>query len=309
MKNWIRIASVAVATVLSLHSSAIAQGKKLKGEIKADGSSTVYLITEAVASQFKKLHPGISTNIGIAGTGGGYRKFANDETDIQNSSRKINEGEIEACKKKGIAFIELQVAWDGLSVVVHKDNTFASKLTMEQLKKIWHPDVAAKTWKDIDPAFPAEKFSLWGAGKDSGTFDFFTGAVNGKERVIRQDYNGSEDDNVTVKGVVSNPYSMGFFGVAYYTANKSKLNVLSLAKKAGDPYYEPNEENVRSGNYPISRPLYIYVKSKSLEREEVREFVEFYLRRADLVKDVGYVPMSTIQTSRERKKFEAAVKK
>lgn len=307
MKRCICAVSIAIAS-LGLIGSSNGQGKKLKGEVKADGSSTVYLITEAVASQFKKLHPGVNMNIGIAGTGGGFRKFANDETDIQNASRKMKDAEADACKQKGIRYIELQVAWDGLSVVLHKDNTFASKLTMEQLKKIWHPDIAAKTWKDIDPAFPAEKFSLWGAGKDSGTFDFFTEAVNGKERVIRQDYNASEDDNVIVKGVSSNTAGIGFFGVAYYAANKSKLNVAALGKKVGGPYYEPTEENVRSGAYPISRPLYIYVKTKSLERPEVREFVEFYLRRSDLVKDVGYVQMNSIQASRERKKFESAVK-
>jgi phosphate transport system substrate-binding protein len=311
MKRWICLASVAIALVagLSLIGQTNAQGQKLKGEIKADGSSTVYLITEAVASQFKKLHPDVNISVGIAGTGGGFRKFANDETDLQDASRKIKEAEIAQCKKNGVEFLELQVAWDGLSVVLHKDNKFAGKLTMDQLKKIWHPDIAAKTWKDIDPSFPADKFSLWGAGKDSGTFDFFTEAVNGKERVIRQDYNGSEDDNVIVKGVSSNPAGMGFFGVAYYNANKDSLNVVSVAKKAGGTYYEPNKENVQSGEYPISRPLYVYVKTKSLARPEVREFVEFYLRRADLVKDVGYVQLTTAQTFRERKKFETAVKK
>ena len=141
---------------------------------------------------------------------------------------------------------------------------------------------------------------------DSGTFDYFTEVVNGKERVIRQDYNGSEDDNVVVTGVAKNPYAMGFFGVVYFTANKGSLNVVSIAKKAGEPYYAPTEENVLSGKYPISRPLFIYVKTKSLARPEVREFVEFYLRRADLVKSAGYVQMSTLQTFRQRKKFESA---
>ena len=228
----------------------------------------------------------------------------------------MKENEAEACKKAGIDFIELQVAWDGLAVVVNKKNEFGTKLTLEQLMKIWHPDTAefknARTWKDIDPKFPGEAFgpdTLWGAGKDSGTFDYFTEIVNKKERLIRQDYSGSEDDNVIVTGVSKNTYAMGFFGVAYYTANKKTLNVVAIAKKAGEPYYEPTEENVLSGKYPISRPLFIYVKKKSLEREEVREFVEFYLRRNDLVTSSGYVKMNTVQTFRERKKFADAIKK
>lgn len=283
--------------------------QKLKGEIKCDGSSTVYLITKAVASDFRKLNPDVSINIGVSGTGGGFRKLINGDIDIQDASRKIKPKEAEDCKEKGIDFIELQVAWDGLAVVVNKDNDFCSKLTMEQLKQIWHPELAAKTWQEVDPKFPASKFgpdTLWGAGKDSGTFDYFTEAVNGKERLIRQDYSGSEDDNVIVTGVSKNKYAVGFFGVAYFTANKSKLNVVALAKKAGDPYYEPTEKNVLEGKYPISRPLYIYVTTKSLTRPEVRAFVSFYLSRPDLVSTSGYVQMSKLQMFREQKKLATA---
>jgi phosphate transport system substrate-binding protein len=282
--------------------------KKLKGEVKCDGSSTVYLITEAIASNFKKLHPDVNISIGIAGTGGGFRKFINAETDLQNASRKIKTQEADDCKKNGVEFIELQVAWDGLAVVVNKENTFLTKLTMEQMKKLWHPDSTVKTWKDLDPKFPDEPVQLWGAGKDSGTFDYFTEAVNGKERVIRQDYKGSEDDNVLVTGVSKNKYAMGFFGVAYYLANKNKLNVVALARKDGE-FFEPTEANVLEGKYPISRPLFIYVNKKSLQREEVREFVDFYLRRADLVKSVGYVEMNTVQTLSTRKTLAEAIGK
>ena len=310
MKRWFFLASVvAVAALwLGVLGGSIAQDKKLAGEVKCDGSSTVYLITEANASQFKKLHPGVNISIGISGTGGGFRKFANNETDIQNASRKIKDAEAEACKKNGVEYLELQVAWDGLAVVIHKDNQFAARLTMEQLKRIWHPDSTAKTWKDVDPKFPDEKLSLWGAGKDSGTFDFFTEAVNGKERLIRQDYNGSEDDNVIVTGVSRNSGGMGFFGVAYYTANKASLGVVAVARKPGETYYEPTEENVLSGKYPISRPLYIYIKTKSLARPEVREFADFYLRRSDLVSKSGYVRLNALQSFRERKKFDTAAK-
>jgi phosphate transport system substrate-binding protein len=297
---------------LAMLDTAAAQDKNLQGEIKIDGSSTVYLITEAVASQFKKLHLAINLSIGISGTGGGLRKFVANELDICDASRKIKDSEAQQCKSNGIDFVELQVGWDGLAVVISKENDFATKLTLEQLKKIWHPDTDAyqhaRTWKEIDPKFPAEPFSLWGAGKDSGTFDTFTLVVNGKERVIRQDYNGSEDDNVLVTGVSKNHYGMGFFGLAYFTANKDKLKVVAIAKKAGEPYYEPTEDSVISGKYPITRPLYLYVTKKALQRDEVRSFVEFYLRRSDLVKTAGYVPLNTLQAFRERKKFETVVK-
>ncbi|MBI2803697.1 MAG: PstS family phosphate ABC transporter substrate-binding protein [Planctomycetes bacterium] len=314
MKRW-TILGIAIAWIgfgVSSPDSAVAQGKKLSGEVKCDGSSTVYLITEAVAANFKKLHAGVNISIGISGTGGGMRKFVNNELDICDASRKMKDVEAKACKANGIEFVELQVAWDGLAVVVNKKNDFAPKLTLAQLRKIWHPDTDsfknARTWKDVDPTFPNEPLALWGAGKDSGTFDYFTEAVNGKERLIRQDYKGSEDDNVVVTGVSKNPYAMGFFGVAYYTANKNSLNVVAVAKKAGEKYYEPTEANVLSGKYPISRPLYIYVKTKSLARPAVREFVDFYLRRGDLAKSAGYVKMSTLQTLRVRKMFNQAVK-
>jgi len=286
-----------------------AQDKSLKGEVKCDGSSTTFLITKAVASQFRKVHADVNITIGVSGTGGGFRKFINGDLDIANASRKIKDAEAEQCKKNGVDFLELQVAWDGLAVVTSKKNDFATKLTIDELKKVWHPDIALKTWKQLNPAFPDEPFSLWGAGKDSGTFDYFTEAVNGKERVIRQDYNGSEDDNVIVTGVSKNPYAMGFFGVAYYTANKNTLNVVSIAKKAGEPYYAPTEENVLSGKYPISRPLYIYIRKSSLARPEVREFVDFYLRHPELVKSSGYVQLGTLQALRERKKLAEIVKK
>lgn len=295
----------------SLVAPALGQGKQAKGEIKVDGSSTVYLLTKVVASDYRKIHPGVSISIGVTGTGGGMRKFANGDLDICDASRKIKEAEAVACKKNGIEYVELQVAWDGLAVVINKKNDFANKLTMDQLKNIWHPDLAAESYQDVDPKFPNIKFgadTLWGPGKDSGTFDYFTEAVNGKERLIRQDYNGSEDDEVLVTGVANNPHAMGFFGVAYYTANKSKLNVVSIAKKSGEPYYEPNEENVLSGKYPISRPLYIYVTKKALQREEVRSFVQVYQSRPDLVRTSGYVQMSKLQMFKNQKKLADATK-
>jgi phosphate transport system substrate-binding protein len=282
-------------------------GKALKGEIKIDGSSTVYLITEAAAAKFKKEHPNVNITVGISGTGGGFKKFVIGETDIQDASRAIEPPEIKKAKANNIAYTEIQVGWDGLAVVINKENTWAKKMTMEQLKRIWQPKDNAKTWKDVDPTWPDEKLVLYGAGPDSGTFDYFTQAVNGKEKECRTDYNGSEDDNTIVQGVSSNKYAMGFFGVAYYEGNKAKLNVVAISEKGGD-YVAPTPDAVLSHKYPISRPLFLYLNNKSLQRDEVREFVRFYVRRTDLVSKVGYVPLTTLQHAKEQKKLNTALK-
>lgn len=300
----------AVAALSLLASGASAQNK-LTGEIKVDGSSTVYLITEAVATNFKKLNPGVNITVGISGTGGGFKKFAAGETDINDASRAIKPAEAKACKENGIGFVELQVAWDGLAVIINKENTWAAKMTVEQLKKIWHPNTDAfkhaVKWSDVDPTWPDAKIELYGAGPDSGTFDYFTEAVNGKEKVIRNDYKASEDDNNTIVGVERNKHAMGFLGVAYYEAHKDKLSVVAVANKQGD-FVLPTAEAVLSKKYsPLGRPLFIYIKTASLERPEVREFSRFYLRRADLASSVKYVPMSALQQTKERKKLEQAI--
>jgi phosphate transport system substrate-binding protein len=285
-------------------------GGSLKGNIKIDGSSTVYLITESMATQFRKLHPGVNITVGIAGTGGGFKKFANGETDISDASRPIKPAEAEKCKENKIEFVELQVAWDGLAVIINKDNDWATKMTVEQLKKIWHPETAAKKWSEVDPTWPTEEIKLFGPGPDSGTFDYFTEAINGKEKVIRTDYGASEDDNNTISGVTRNKHAMGFLGVAYYEAHKDKLNVVAVAPKAGADYISPTPAAVLSRKYtPLGRPLFIYVKMSSLARPEVREFTQYYLRRGDLVSSVKYVPMSAFQQLKERKKLDEALKK
>lgn len=306
-----RIAMLAVlATALAAVADLGAQSR-LKGEIKIDGSSTVYLITEAVATNFKKLNPDVNITVGISGTGGGFKKFINGETDISDASRAIKPAEAEGCKKNGIAYTDLQVAWDGLAVVINKDNKWAQKMTVEQLKKIWHPDnqKTVMKWSDVDPSWPAEQIKLFGPGPDSGTFDYFTEVINGKEKLSRTDYQASEDDNTLVKGVEGNKYAMGYFGLAYYEQNKDKLNVVAIAQKSGDPYVTPTNETVLGGSYkPLSRPLFIYVKSASLKRPEVQEFIKFYMRRDDLVSAVKYVPMSAFQQVKEQKKLETALK-
>jgi phosphate transport system substrate-binding protein len=294
MSMFTRILALGLVAVAGA-SPAIAQ-EKLKGQIKCDGSSTVYLITEAMASRFKKIHPDVNITVGIAGTGGGFKKFAAGETDIQDASRNIKPAEEENLKKAGIEYVKIQVAWDGISVVINKDNTWAQKMTVEQLKKIWHPDMAAKKWSDVDPAWPAERIDLYGPGPDSGTFDFFTEAINGKEKLTRSDFTPSEDDNVLVAGVARNKYAMGYFGMAYYEANKDKLAVVHIAAKNGDPFVAPNDETVLKNTYkPLSRPLYIFIKKTSLERPEVKEFVKYYLDRTNVVGEVKYVRLSALQ--------------
>ncbi len=308
MKRGMIAAGPLAVALLAAALPVTAGGKALKGEIKIDGSSTVYLITEAVAAQFKKEHPAVNITVGISGTGGGFKKFCVGETDIQDASRSIEEPEVKKAKANGVQYTEVQVGWDGLAVVINKENTWATKMTLEQLKKIWQPNNPAKTWKDVDPSWPDEKLLLYGAGPDSGTFDYFTQAVNGKEKSIRTDYNGSEDDNVTVQGVASNKYAMGFFGVAYYEGNKAKMNVVAIAGKGSGDYILPTPENVLSRKYPISRPLFLYFNNKSLHRDEVREFARFYMRRSDLVSKVGYVPLTALQHAREKQKLEKALK-
>jgi phosphate transport system substrate-binding protein len=281
---------------------------KLTGEIKIDGSSTVYLITESMATDFKKLHPAVNISVGISGTGGGFKKFAAGETDISDASRKIKPGEVENCAKNKITFAEIQVAWDGLAVVIHKDNNWANKMTVEQLKKIWEPNSTVKKWSDVDPAWPAEPILLYGAGPDSGTFDYFTEAINGKEKATRTDYTASEDDNTLVQGVARNKYAMGYFGLAYYEGHKDKLNVVSIAAKNGDDFVTPSVETVLSNSYkPLSRPLYIYIKTSSLARPEVRQFAEFYMRRTDLVAASKYVPLSALQLRTQNAALKKAI--
>ncbi len=300
---------LAAFSIVLVSTSGFAGGEKLAGSIKVDGSSTVYLITEAMAAQFNKLHPSVKISVAFSGTGGGFKKFSAGETDISDASRAIKPDEADKCKAAGIAFTELQVAWDGLAVVIHPKNTWAKKMTVEQLKKIWHPDSAAKKWSDVDPSWPNQEIKLFGAGSDSGTFDYFTDVINGKEKLIRPDYTPTEDDNVTVNGVARNPYAMGFFGVAYYEINKDKLDVVEVMNPKTKIYELPTPENVLSNKYfPLSRPLYIYIKNSSLKRPEVREFVTYYMQNPDTVRASKYVPLSNLQLTKERSKLTKALK-
>ena len=284
--------SPAATQTTAAKSPAPAVASNLSGNITIDGSSTVAPISKAVAEDFAKSNPKVKVPVGTSGTGGGFKKFCAGDIDIANASRPIKSKEAEDCKKAGVEFIELPVAVDGLSVVVNKQNTFAKCLTVPELKKMWEPDAEGKitTWDQVRSDFPKEQIALFGAGADSGTFDYFTEDINGKSKVIRKDYQPSEDDNITVKGIQGNKNAIGFFGVAYFEENAKTLTAVEV--DGGKGCVAPTAENINSGKYtPLSRPLFIYVNKKSFARPEVKAFVEYYFKDIKVVKEVGYVPL------------------
>ena len=259
--------------------------------VKIDGSSTVFPITEAVAEDFQKAMKGaVKVTVGISGTGGGFKKFCRGEIDIADASRPILEKEMADCKAAGVQYVEMPVAFDALTVVVNPKNNWSNVITIAELKKMWEPAAQAKVtrWNQVNPAWPDEPIKLYGAGADSGTFDYFTEAVVGKAKSSRGDFTASEDDNVLVQGVASDKNGLGFFGFAYYVENQKKLK--AVAVDAGKGPVIPSEKTVEDGTYqPLSRPIFIYVNIKSAEKPEVREFVEFYMKNAvGLVKEVKF---------------------
>jgi len=266
-------------------------GATLSGTIKIDGSSTVYPLSEGVAEEFMKLHKGVQVTVGLSGTGGGFKKFAAGEIDISNASRPIKSSEKETAQANGIEFIELPVAYDGLSVVVNKNNTWVDYMTVEELKKLWEPGSQITKWNQIRPEWPDMPIKLYGPGTDSGTFDYFTEVVVGQAKKSRSDYTASEDDNVLVMGVSGDRGALGYFGYAYYMENKDKLKVVPI--DGGKGPVTPSEQTINDGSYsPLSRAIYIYVNKKSLDRPEVKEFVKFHLTSGvKVVSEVRYVPM------------------
>ncbi len=266
-----------------------AGGSDLKGAVKVDGSSTVFPITEAVGEEFQKENPDVRVTVGTSGTGGGFEKFIAGEIDVTDASRPIKDEEKEAATKAGVEYIELEVAYDGLSVVVNKDNNFAKDIKVEELKKIWEPNSKVKNWSDVRADWPTEEIKLYGPGTDSGTFDYFTDTINGEEGASRPDYTASEDDNVLVQGVSQDKNGLGYFGYAYYLENKDKLNIVAV--DGGKGAVEPSKETIQNGEYaPLSRPLYIYISKKSFKRPEIAAFAKYYLEAGkELVEEVGYV--------------------
>ncbi|MBP6187956.1 MAG: PstS family phosphate ABC transporter substrate-binding protein [Azonexus sp.] len=264
--------------------------------IKIDGSSTVYPITEAVAEEFQKAKKNaIKVTVGISGTGGGFKKFCRDETDFSNASRPITKSEMELCKAAGVEYIEMPVAYDALTVVINPKNAFLKQATVAEMKALWEPAAQGKItkWNQVNPAWPDAPVKLFGAGADSGTFEYFTEAMVGKAKSSRGDYTASEDDNVLVQGVSRDVNAIGYFGYAYYAENKAKLKALAIVNPKTGKAVEPSAANVENGTYaPLSRPIFIYVKAKSLQKPEVKEFIEFYMKNgAALTKEVKYVPL------------------
>ena len=266
--------------------------------IQIDGSSTVFPISEAVAEEFQKANTGVRVTVGISGTGGGFQKFCRGETDISDASRPISASEIEACSKAGIEYIELPIAYDGLAVVVHPKNTWASTIAVAELKKLWAPEAQGKVmrWNQVRTGWPDREVHLFGAGVDSGTYDYFTEAIVGKQGASRGDFTSSEDDNVLVQGVSSDELALGFIPLAYVEQNKAAMKILPVEdgkKENGDGPIVPTAETVRNGTYqPLSRPLFIYVSRKAADRPEVQRFVESYFTAQELLREVGYVELT-----------------
>ncbi len=274
------------------------------GKISIDGSSTVFPITEAVAEEFRNTAPKVKVTIGVSGTGGGFKKFLAGTTDINNASRKIKDKELAIAVKEKIEYIEIPVALDGITVVVNKENTWATEMTPEELKKIWNTGSTVKKWKDIRPNWPDKEIKLYGPGTDSGTFDYFTEAINHKSRSSRSDYTMSEDDNVLVTGVAGDKYALGYFGYAYYYENQKKLNIKALSITHSNKSVIPTLDTIRDGSYgPLAREIYIYVRKDTFKRPEIKSFVQFYLE--ELVKDVGYVPLVEANYKKSLEKIKA----
>lgn len=275
--------------------------------IKIDGSSTVYPITEAVAEEFQRAK-GIKVTVGESGTGGGFKKFCRGETDISDASRPISQKEIDACKEAGVQYIELPIAYDALTIVVNAKNDWVSQITVAELKKIWEPGSSVKTWKQVNATYPDKPLNLFGPGTASGTFDYFTEAINGKSKASRTDYTPSEDDNVLVQGVAGNVGGMAYFGLAYYLENTDKLKAVPVIGKNSTKAVLPSAETVMDGSYqPLARPLFIYVNATAAAfKPEVKAFVNYYLENAPtLVKEVKYVPLPAADYAAVKEHFKA----
>ncbi len=286
-------------------------GTQLTGDVKIDGSSTVYPISEAVAEEFRTVQPKVRVTVGLSGTGGGFKKFSRGETDINNASRTIKAEEIKSCEENNIHSLELEIAYDGLSVVVNPQNDWVKDITVAELKMMWEPAAQGKItkWNQIRKEWPNEEFHLYGAGTESGTYDYFTEAINGKSHESRGDYTASEDDNVLVQGVSTDKNALGFFGFAYYEENMDKLKLVPVDDQNdanGTGAILPSVETVKNKTYsPLSRPLFIYVNSEAVKRPEVTEFVKFYMENSKtLTREVGFIPLSDEEYAGQKKKFE-----
>lgn len=310
--------SIAVLAALALSMGLVAagcgggdssegSGSDLSGTIKIDGSSTVAPLSEAAAELFQSENSDVRVTVGTSGTGGGFEKFCAGETDISDASRSIKQVEIDDCKSKGVTYDEIQVANDGLAVVVNPANDFVQCLTTEQLKKIWDRDSNVSNWNQVDPNFPDQPLKLYGPGTDSGTFDYFTDAVNGEEGRSRSDYNATEDDNVIVQGVSGDKGGMGYFGLSYVEQNPDKVKAIEV--DGGGGCVAPSKQTVQDATYkPLSRPLFIYVSGDAIKRPEVDAFIEFYLDNQEQITEQAlYVPMTAEQLEASQEKVSQLI--
>ena len=276
----------------SAGTASTASAPRLSGTIEVDGSSTVFPITQAVAEEFRKGQPGVQINVGVSGTGGGFKRFTTGETDISDASRPIKDGEREAAAANNVRFIELRVGTDGLSVMVNPANDFVECLSVEELNAIWKPGSDINNWSQVRAGFPDQRLRLYGPDTDSGTFDYFTEEINGDAQVSRSDYTASADDNVLVQGIAGDRGALGYFGYAYYQENQGMLKAVGV--DGGGGCVEPETATIEDGSYsPLSRPMFIYVNTASLRRPEVQAFVEYYMDNGyELTAEVGYVPVA-----------------
>lgn len=301
-------------SAMALMMFACGNNKKDKGAsgISIDGSSTVYPVTEAIAEEYRSEAPDVNVTIGVSGTGGGFQKFTRGDIDVNNASRSIKADEKAIADENNISFLELEVAYDGLAVIAHPENDWLNCITVDELRTIWEPAAQGEImrWNQIRSEWPDEEIHLYGPGVASGTFDYFTEAINGKSGSSRGDYTASEDDNVLVQGVSGDKYGLGFFGLAYYEENINKLKLVGV--DGGEGCVEPSMETVKDGSYaPLSRPLFIYVNSASVQNNpEVIDFIEYYLEEVGgLMEDVGYIPLTDDEYKREQEKFRDFIEK
>lgn len=292
-------------SILFISSCGSGDSDKLSGEVKIDGSSTVYPISEAVAEEFRSVQPNVRVTVGSSGSGAGFKKFARGETDISDASRAITEGEKQLCTENGIEFKEFTVALDGISIVVNPENDWMDNVTPEELMKIWGPDSDVQKWSDIRDGWPDKEIHLYGPNTAHGTYDFFTEAIMGESGSSRADYNAVSDYNVAVQGISTDKYALGYFGLAYYEENAGKLKLIGV--DAGDGPVDPSLETVKNGTYtPLSRSLYIYVAKSAAKRPEVQSFVTYYLENAgSLSKAVGYVPLPDAEYKNQLNAFSS----
>jgi phosphate transport system substrate-binding protein len=302
------VAIVGLAATVAASTGFAAKPKPLSGTITADGSSTVGPWTTAAAEMFRKVQPKVRVTVGISGTGGGFERFCNGETDLSDASRVIKTSEYDKCKANGVKWVAFVVANDGISLVVNKQNTWAKCLTTAEIKKIWNTGSRIDNWKDVRAGFPDVPLKLFGPGTDSGTFDFFTEKINGKAKASRSDYSASENDNVLVQGVEGTRGGLGYFGFSYFEENASRLNLVGIDSGAGCT--KPSKSTVQAGTYkPLSRPLFIYAKRASFTRPEVRAFIGFALNnQTTIASKAQFVALTKAQAKRSRFHYNAVLK-